>query len=778
MFVGGTLAWKSLGQTARNEKVQGTVKGRVELVKREKKPDGTKTETLIPGAEFYLYDNNGKQKGGKYTTDESGRITVSLEPGEYYFEEAHPSFGYDFDVKDGERVTRYTFTVPQNGGTVPVEAWNRRATGTLTVTKTVKVHPDGEPDEAQRIQPFEFTVTFSDKGNYPCQIDGVDTPLTPGEDGDLHFSLCHEQQAVFSGVPVGVWYKVTETPVEGYAAFSDNSQGTITPEGRTAGFANIWNYEQPAGPFTLEVTKKLEEGVPPREENRTFRFAITVNGEKVKEFTLEPRAHGGVAQVTFTDLGLNFGDSYTVEELDPEGYILTTDKVTGTIALEMTRAQFINAEPRPQVTVSGEKTWIVDEAHLDKVPASIRVQLWDGGRLVEEKTVDREQGWRYDFTAPKYDWEGKKIAYTIRETPVDYFAPEVRGYDIVNTYVDPVTDGDPPIRIEKKVEGQNAPEELFRFVLQAEDGAPLPNGKPGSSRTYDLRAGEWTELGEFTFRSPGTYVYTVREKKDSTAGWTYDETRYTITYRVELNNNGKLEVHRTLTQVGGGEVTDNRLTFRNRYTPPAQPTPGGGNGGGGDDDGGDTVRISGKKRWVNSGAPEGAQPESIVLLVYADGEVVHRQKVTARNGWRYSLTFPRRDKKGHRITYTIGEEPVPGYELKVDGWNLVNTYVGIKPTPTPMPIETVAPTPTVKESTTPEPTPTVTETGAPTPASTESAPPPQGASSPPPSVPKTGDTGELPIWLFVTLSGVLGLLACLGYVYWQKHRYVGKRLKK
>jgi len=45
-------------------------------------------------------------------------------------------------------------------------------------------------------------------------------------------------------------------------------------------------------------------------------------------------------------------------------------------------------------------------------------------------------------------------------------------------------------------------------------------------------------------------------------------------------------------------------------------------------------------------------------------------------------------------------------------------------------------------------------------------------------VPKTGDNQELPIWFGVTVSGGLGLLLCLGYLYWKKHHYVGKRLMK
>jgi len=119
----------------------------------------------------------------------------------------------------------------------------------------------------------------------------------------------------------------------------------------------------------------------------------------------------------------------------------------------------------------------------------------------------------------------------------------------------------------------------------------------------------------------------------------------------------------------------------------------------------------------------------------------------------------------------VGEEPIPGYELTVEGFDLVNTYVGDAPTPTPTPTpgETVEPTPTPTPSGTPE-------TPPPTPTPVPSRPVP--TPTPGPSVPKTGDTNELWLWLAVTLSGGLGLAGCGGWLLWKKRRYTGKRLKK
>jgi len=767
LFLGGTSAWQSLDQTARNDVSQRQTRFPVELVKRERKADGTYTEKPIAGAEFYLFTAAGTQVGGRYLTDENGKISVSLEPGSYYFQETYPGFGYTFDVDGaGQSVTRYPFTVTGKEETVvTVKAWNRPVPGQLTVTKTVKDNSGDPLTDAQREKVFTFTVTFSDGGTYPCRIDGGEERMIPS--GGT-FQLRHGQRAVFSGIPVGVGYTVVETPEADYTTFTAGSQGTIVAEGQTADFLNVANYKPPAKDPEIEITKVLvpSDGA---DRDKEFHFILTLNGVEYP-FTLKPGESKKLPGPDFPGVELKYGDVYSIVETD-EGYILTTDKASGTVALPI-HVTFTNTSPdRPMVDIGGEKIWVMRGADGEPViPPSIQVRLYGDGLLVEEKTVrpDSEGKWTYTFTAPKYDKDGREIVYTVREGPVDGFAPSYDDveHDIVNTYVQPVTEAAPTL--EKAVEGQGAPERQFEFVLEARDGAPLPNGATGSVRSYTLTGSGRVPLGTFTFTYPGTFVYTIRETAEAGAGWTYDGAVYELTYTV-AEEDGKLVVRqRTLTR-NGTAVDPGRLLFRNKYAPTPTPTP-----GGGDDD--DDIRISGRKRWVNNSAPAGAQPGSIIVLVYADGEEVRRQEVTARDGWRYSFTLPKYDRKGHKITYTVGEKPVPGYELRVDGWDLVNTYVGETPPPTPTPTVTGTVTPTPTASTTPEPTPAGSP--EPTPVETAPTPPPQGTGTPPPSVPKTGDTNELPIWLFVTVSGALGLLACLGYILWQKRRYVGKRVKK
>ncbi len=778
--------WQSLNQVARNDIRRPPEARPTELIIFEKEPDGTPTETPIPGTEFFLFTADGEQVGGSYTTDDLGSINVSLKPGDYYFEETYPSLGFAFDQEDGKPVTHYPFTVEKKDKNTVI-AYNRRLTGPLTIMKVVHNETAGELTQEQKEQKFTFTVTFSDNGSYPCQIDGGEE-FTVSSGGALQ--LRHGQTAVFPAIPVGVQYTVVETAAEGYEVTSQGSHGNITPEGQEALFTNVVGQPEPEAPI-LTVTKVLAGEYPTKDSNKEFHFTLKL-GDKVEEFTLKNGETKTFDQVKPEDVYL-----ITEQDAFPDGYSLTTVNAAGTIMEGETKAVFTNTYVgRTQVEIFGEKTWNVDEAHASLIPASVPIRLYGDGLLVKEQTVkpDGEGKWRYIFYAPKYSGDGKEISYTVREAPIDYFLPIYHGNDIENVYTDPVSI-DPPT-LEKAVEGANAPKRTFTFLLQSEDGGPMPEGASGAGKLYTLEGAGKEDLGTFTFKRPGTFRYTLYEVKGGGSNWSYDTARYTLTFTVTAQD-GKLVVQKSLTK--DGETAD-KLLFRNTYTSSGE----GGGGGGGTVN----IELSGQKHWEHGENPQENRPEKIVVLVYADGELACQEEVTGEDGWKYSFLVPKYTQRGKKVVYTVGEKPIPGYQCQVDGYDLINTYVGEgepTPTSTPTPTSSEEPTPTPPEPsqpstggtpvtptptpTPPEPTsvgeetpvPTPSETPTPTPAGTP-VPPPSGGGgstpSDPPNTVKTGDTGELGLWLAVTALGGAGTLLCLGYLFWTRRRYTGKRLMK
>ena len=486
-----------------------------------------------------------------------------------------------------------------------------------------------------------------------------------------------------------------EIDAAGYLPAVEEVSGTIV--GGEHALA-IFQNRVPEEPGKLIVTKQLAGEYPEADKDKEFHFTLIVDGVE-QEFVLKPGES--------MEFELPPGAHYEVREDDyfPDGYVFTIENGYGTIVAGQTvTAVATNTfAGEVQTDVEGEKTWVLN-GHEADLPEAITVRLKNGDRIVEEITVipDENGEWHYTFHAPKYDADGNEIHYTIEEIPVTGFLPSYDGFDIVNTYIPPVKI-DPPI-IEKVVEGENAPETQFSFLLRGENGAPMPEGSNGNTKIITLNGNGEAEIGTFTFAAPGVYIYTISELNTGGDGWEYDDTVYTLTFTVTMEN-GVLHAERELVKVGEPAQT---ARFVNRYEP----------------DQTENTEVSGTKTWNHGNNPN--PPDSIIVYIYADGELAAQRLVTAEDDWRYSFDLPRYAEDGHEIVYTVKEQPVPGYETEIHGYDLVNTYTG-----------------------TPEP-PDPGDDDKPTPPSPDN-----------PDDPKTGDSSNPALWFALMLSSLAALIVTL-----------------
>jgi LPXTG-motif cell wall-anchored protein len=91
----------------------------------------------------------------------------------------------------------------------------------------------------------------------------------------------------------------------------------------------------------------------------------------------------------------------------------------------------------------------------------------------------------------------------------------------------------------------------------------------------------------------------------------------------------------------------------------------------------ETTVVSGTKTWNDYGNKFHTRPESITVKLMQNDKKIDKQTVKADNqgNWTYRFeNLPKYDEKGQAYTYTIQEEKVPGYTIKVNGYDLVNTY--------------------------------------------------------------------------------------------------------
>ncbi|WP_242491070.1 Cna B-type domain-containing protein, partial [Bacillus cereus] len=88
-----------------------------------------------------------------------------------------------------------------------------------------------------------------------------------------------------------------------------------------------------------------------------------------------------------------------------------------------------------------------------------------------------------------------------------------------------------------------------------------------------------------------------------------------------------------------------------------------------------TTSIAGMKTW--KGDNEKDRPSSIKVELLQNEKVIDTKEVTAADGWKYKFeNLAVYDANGVAYKYEVKEQPVDGYESKVNGYDITNTKVG------------------------------------------------------------------------------------------------------
>jgi pilin isopeptide linkage protein len=185
----------------------------------------------------------------------------------------------------------------------------------------------------------------------------------------------------------------------------------------------------------------------------------------------------------------------------------------------------------------------------------------------------------------------------------------------------------------------------------------MPEGSAGNRKTVQITGAGRIEFGPITFTRAGTFVYTVIEQNTAADGWVYDAATYTITLVVQERDNALFVVSQTIIR---DDANVDNVVFENKYEPDIPD---------------DRIQIIGTKTWNHGDNPVATRPDSILVYVKAGGQIVAQRIVTASDQWTYVFTnLPKYDADGRLITYVVSEQKIPGYQTKVNGYDLINTY--------------------------------------------------------------------------------------------------------
>lgn len=578
---------------------------------------------------------------------------------------------------EGEVISAETVTLPFVNVYDPV---SEDKFGSLTVHKQV-IGDNTDPEKE-----FTFTVTF----------EGENAPE------NQTFVLKANESKTFENIPHGVTFTVTETDPAGYEPLINTASGSVVGDHTAEIVFTNKVPETPIETVKLTVKKLLAGELLDSDKERLFTITLTVNGEPTL-FTLKADE--------IREVEIPYGAVYEVSEENyiADGFSQSVVNGSGTATEELIEVVITNSYVgEVRVEISGKKTWDLNGCEDVVIPDAITVSLKNGDMLVEKVDVkpDENNEWCYSFIVPEYNEDGTEAVYTVEEETLPNFRASYDGYNITNTYVKPI-DVEPPI-ITKVVQGEDIPSAVFEFIFSGQHGTPMPDGSVGYRKELQLTGAGELEIGTIRYDKAGTYVYTVHEKNGGASGWTYDTAVYTVT--VVITETDYVLSARTTVEKSDSFADD--ITFTNTFTQSKD----------------ETVIISGVKSWDHGMNPVDKRPDSIIVELYADGELARQSLVTAEDNWQYSFEMPKYSANGTEIVYTIDEADIKDYKKQIDGYDLINTYVG---------------NPDIPDN--------------------------------PPS-PPTGDNSNIGLWFALMILSLIGLIVTT--TYGRRIRYEPKHLKK
>ena len=479
------------------------------------------------------------------------------------------------------------------------------------------------------------------------------------------------------------------------------------------------------GVITADISNSL---VLYKQDSKTGKMlegaVFKVTTPSGQEITLPPTdANGRVSTQPFSSEEIKKGQ-FTVEEVTaPEGYVLDSNPMKVTIKADGAVKTVKNTvDPNASKKLTIKKVWKDENNQDGKRPASIAVDVYANGQKLADKTVTVTGGstdaeWTAQTTdLPIFDASGQKITYTIGEDQLDgYDAPEVDQENL--TVTNTRTPEKISIKASKKwddAENQDGKRPANVVVkLYKEVGGQKSEVANRTLTEADQWATEFTNLNKY--EKGQEVVYSLEEDavphyQSQVTGNAADGFVVTNTYKPETvkisgqkkwedaeNQDGKRPNAVRVKILKGQDIVDvQEVTAANGWKYESNPLP---KYAAGQEiaytvaeeavsgytskvDGynitnsytPEAVKVSGQKKWDDADNQDGKRPASVKVKILNGDTVVDEQNVTSANDWKYESKALPKYAAGQEITYTVSEEAVPGYDSKVDGYNITNSY--------------------------------------------------------------------------------------------------------
>ncbi|MCK4023264.1 Cna B-type domain-containing protein, partial [Streptococcus suis] len=307
---------------------------------------------------------------------------------------------------------------------------------------------------------------------------------------------------------------------------------------------------------------------------------------------------------------------YTISEVTVEGF---TSKITGNKETGFIVTNTYNEPEEPQtdkIQIPVQKIWNVKEGEI--LPESVEITLQPTG---DKLVLSAENQWKGEFTdLPKVNEEGEEITYTITETAVEGYQTDItgdqlNGFTVTNTKEEPEKPEVTEVSVKKvwnAKEGTKIPESITVILEQTGESVVLNAENEWKASFKDLKA--------------------------------KDEQGNIITYTVK-----EVEVEGFTSTVSGNMKEGYVIVNTEKPVTPDEPQKP------------ETRDITVTKKWI------GESLDKVVVYLMADGKKIDEVILNKENGWSHTFKGLDKTKDGKEISYTVEEQEVKGYTVKVEG---------------------------------------------------------------------------------------------------------------
>lgn len=506
---------------------------------------------------------------------------------------------------DGKEI-KYTFAEKENGnytGKAEIQSGRIVFTNTKTVEKkTISIKKVWDDDNNRdKVRPREITVQLLGNGKVVQEYDGL------GESDGWSYTF-NPVNRFKDGKEVEYTVREKDTP-QGYTASyaKDGNNWTITnshtPEKTEVSVNKVWN------------DGENQDGIRPD----SIKAELYANDKKVQEFTLD--SNDGWTK-TFSNLNKNENGKaiqYEIREVsEVKGY-------TSAVSNKGNVWMITNTHKTSKTSVSGTKTWNDDENRDGIRPDSVIVRLYANNKEIAHKSVNAQNGWKYEFTDLDEFKAGQKIIYTVSEDAVEGYTTSYDKFNLFNTH-----DINKLSVSVRKAWDDNENQDGIRPESVT---VRLYKNGTATDKTLTLsdKNGWQASFADLFEKENGVNIdYTVQEE-NVPSGYTAS---------VKKDDNGI-------------------FVITNSHTPALT-----------------SVFVT--KSWNDDNNRDGMRPDNIFVALYGNGVEVAKKTISKDMNWTYMFSGLPAYSHGKRVVYTaVEDEVIPYTSETVQNENdiqLINSY--------------------------------------------------------------------------------------------------------